>query len=179
MNAATPAGAAILLNFVSGPESGGNYNVIYDHHERDPGMVPITTMQLDELLSAQIGWGRKWRSGAAGEYQLMQPTLADAMKGMGLSGSEIFTPDLQDRIGYWLLERRGYAAFKARQLSTVAFAKALAEEWASLPVLAPTQGAHRWLARGQSYYEADGLNHAGVTPEAFEAALSQALAAAT
>ena len=179
MNPSIPAGPAILLDFIGQPESGGDYNVIYHHHERDPGMTPITTMQLDELLSAQIGWGRKWGSNACGKYQCMQPTLADAMRALKLSGSEIFTPDLQDRIGFWLLERRGYAAFKARTLSMVGYGLALAEEWASLPVLAPTKGAHIVLQRGQSYYEADGLNHSGVSPDAFEAALGRALAAAT
>jgi len=176
MNPSVPTGAAILLDFISGPESRGSYTVLFGDHDR--GLPkPITAMTLHDLLSAQIGWGRQWGSNAAGRYQVMQPTLTEAMTGLHLPGTTLFSPDVQDAVGFWLLQRRGYAAFKARTLTTLAFGKSLAEEWASLPVLAPTQGAHLMLARGQSYYAGDALNHALVQPEAVEATLSRALAA--
>lgn len=178
MNSTVPAGAALLLDFIAQPESGGDYAVIFGHHQR--GLPkPITAMTLDELLTAQIGWGREWGSGAAGRYQMMQSTLAGAIHAMRLSGSELFTPDLQDRIGFWLMQRRGYNAFRAKSLGLMSFGKALAEEWASMPVLAATQGAHRPIARGQSYYAGDDLNKALVTADAFETALFQSLNALT
>ncbi len=41
-------------------------------------------------------------------------------------------------------------------------------EWASLPVLTATKGAHRQVVRGQSYYAGDGLNKSLVKPERVE-----------
>lgn len=178
MDKSVPAGAAILLAFIAKPESGGDYDAIFGHHERTLG-VHVTQMTIHDLLTAQIGWGRAWGSGAAGAYQMMQPTLAGAIHAMRLSGSELFTPDLQDRIGFWLMQRRGYNAFRAKSLGLMSFGKALAEEWASMPVLAATQGAHRPIARGQSYYAGDDLNKALVTADAFETALFQSLNALT
>lgn len=178
MDATVPYGAALLLDFIAGYESGGDYNILYGHHER--GLPhPITSMTLNQLLTAQIGWGREWGSSAAGRYQMMQPTLAGLQKTLGLGGSEAFAPDLQDRLGYQLLKQRGYAGFMARQISLIQFAKNVAEEWASMPVLAATQGAHRPIVEGQSYYAGDGLNKALVSAPAFEGALTKALARAT
>lgn len=176
MNPNVPSGAAMLLDFIAKPESRGLYTKIYDNHEAELA-TPITSLTLNALITAQAEWGRRWSSSAAGRYQFMPDTLAGLKPVLGLTGAEVFAPDLQDRLGYALLQRRGYAAFVARTLSMQAFGKALAEEWASLPVLAPTQGAHRMLARGQSYYESDGLNHARVTPEAVEAVLRKVLVA--
>ena len=178
MAATVPRGAAILLDFISGPESHGSYTVIFGNHQTSLPH-PITSMTLDQLLTAQIQWGREWGSSAAGRYQIMQGTLAGLVKSLGLSGSELFSPDLQDRLGYTLLKQRGYGAFMARQMTTVDFAKSLAEEWASMPVLAATKGASRQITEGQSYYAGDGLNKALVSPAAFEAALTQAHAAAS
>lgn len=176
MDSTVPRGAAILLDFVSKPESRGDYNTIIGDHQKTLAH-PITSMTLDALMAAQLGWAKRWNSSAAGRYQIMHGTLTDARPAMKLTGKELFTPDLQDRIGYWLLKRRGYAAFMARQMTTVAFAKSLACEWASLPVLAATKGAHRQIAEGETYYAGDGLNKVLVTPAAFEAALTLAHAA--
>lgn len=59
----------------------------------------------------------------------------------------------------------------AGKISRTEFGKRLAQEWASFPVLAPVQGAHRKLKRGQSYYAGDGVNKALVTPGKVEAVL--------
>lgn len=176
MDATVPRGAAILLDFLSQRESGGSYTVIYGNHQGELPH-PVTTMTIDALLAAQKVWGARWGSSAAGRYQMMPTTLAGLKKTLGLGGTAIFAPDLQDRLGYQLLKQRGFAAFKLRGMSVNAFAKALAQEWASLPVLAPAQGAHGPVARGESYYANDGLNKALVLPGAFEAALAKSLAA--
>lgn len=176
MDASVPAGAALLLDFISEPESGGSYLTLYGHHER--GLTtPITQMTVDALLTAQIGWGAQWGSSAAGRYQLVQPTLAGLRTQLGLTGKELFAPDLQDRLGYALLLRRGYADFRSGKIDRPTFARHLAQEWASMPVLVATQGAHRMLTPGQSYYAGDGLNKALVTPAAFDAVLTRAHAA--
>lgn len=176
MNKDVPAGAAILLDFIAQHESAGRYDVIFGNHQGELGQ-PITTMTIDQLLTAQIGWGHKWKSSAAGRYQIVQGTLAELRRRLDLKGTEKFTPDLQDELGYELLKQRGYADFKAARLPLATFGRHLAQEWASLPVLADCRGARREIVRGQSYYAGDGLNNALVKAADFEAVLQRALAA--
>lgn len=176
MDVSVPHGAAILLDFVATPESRNSYTKIYGDHEKTL-KFPITSLSIETLMGEQVDWARWWGSDAAGRYQAMRGTLADIVPHMGLPWATLFSPDVQDRIGYALLKRRGYAAWMAHQMTTVNFAKSLAEEWASLPVLGPTKGAHRMLATGDSYYHGDGLNAALVSPEQFEKALTLAQAA--
>lgn len=172
-----PANAKALLDFIASYESGptDGYNVVYGHHERSLPK-PITAMSINELLGNQAHWGHEWGSSAAGRYQFMPATLRGLLPQVGLVGSELFSPEVQDRLGYQLLLRRGFARFISRETSQVDFGKQLAEEWASFPVLAATQGAHRPISRGQSYYAGDGLNKSLVTPEKVESVLSSIIA---
>ncbi len=103
-------------------------------------------------------------------------TLSNIEGEMGLSGKEKFDPNLQDRMGFHLLKRRGYEAFLAKKISATEFGKRLAQEWASFPVLVDTKGSHRQIKRGQSYYAGDGLNRALLKPATVEEALSTILA---
>ena len=108
----------------------------------------------------------------------MRATLRDLKEQLRLRGAtQKLDPNLQDRLGYHLLKRRGYEAFADGRLSTEAFALALAQEWASMPVLRACKGAHRTVNRGQSYYAGDGQNRALISPEKFESALAAAKAA--
>lgn len=172
MDRTVPAGAALLLDFIRETEVGRkdrpSYDVIYSHAQ-DKLSKPITSMTLLEL---QIGQADRWnglvKSSASGGYQFMYKTLGGLIEELKLDIHQKFTPDLQDRLGYHLLKRRGYEAFMAGKIDTNEFAKRLAMEWASFPVLEPTKGQKRWLERGQSYYAGDGLNKALVKPEAIE-----------
>ncbi|MBP2237139.1 muramidase (phage lysozyme) [Sinorhizobium kostiense] len=187
MDQTVPSGAAILLDFIRETEVGrgdrASYDVIYGNNQ-DKLPRPVTSMTLDEVEAAQPGWSRRFGSSAAGGYQFMKNTLdaprtlRDIEGEMGLTGKERFTPDLQDRMAYHLLKRRGYHAFIAGKISRSEFGRRLAQEWASLPVLGDTEGATRRVRRGQSYYAGDGLNKALVRPETVEAVLDQAVAAA-
>ena len=172
MDKSIPAGAALLLDFISQRESNGKYDTIYGNHQLSLA-TPVTELNLASLIAKQKMWGNMWGSSAAGRYQFMPATLTGLIKDMGLSGADVFTPDLQDRLAYQLLLRRGYKAFMAGTMDMSTFGKQLAEEWASLPVLADTVGAKGPVRRGQSYYEGDTLNHAGVLPSAVEATLTQ------
>lgn len=179
MDRTVPPGAAILLDFIRGLETGRSdssaYNVIYAN-KQDKLPKPITTMTVAELQEHQTeGWPAK--STAAGGYQFMRATLRDLRKELGLRDGQMFDPNLQDRLGYHLLKRRGYEAFVAGKLSVQGFALNLAKEWASLPVLAHTRGSERQVQRGQSYYAGDGLNKSLVKPEAVEAILASVLKA--
>ncbi|UFX01072.1 hypothetical protein SmedWSM1115_14885 [Sinorhizobium medicae WSM1115] len=182
MDKTVPPGAAILLDFIRETEVGrsdrASYDVIYGHNQAKLPQ-PLTTMTYGEIVDAQKGWSKRFRSSAAGGYQFMRATLIDLAKQVTtISGTDVFTPDLQDRLAYKLLLRRGYAEFIVGKISLVQFAENLAKEWASFPVLAATKGGERKVRRGHSYYAGDGLNKALVKPEKVEAVLKYALEAA-
>lgn len=171
-----PHSAALLLAFIRRVETGRNdataYDTIYGHNQGKLPKLP-TQMTVDEIIKAGPGWTRAFRSSACGAYQFMNATLKDLKKSQGLTGAERFTPELQDRLGYALLKRRGYAGFMAGTISRIEFARNLAREWASLPVLVPTRGGSRNVERGQSYYAGDGLNKALISPEEIEVLLKR------
>lgn len=181
MDPTVPQAAALLLDFIGEIEVGrkgrDGYDVLYGHNQRKLSK-PITKMTVDEVIAAGPGWTRSFRSSAAGRYQFMNATLKGLKSELGLRGNQVFDPNLQDRLGYHLLKRRGYDAFMAGKISATEFGKRLAMEWASLPVLAPTKGAHRQLQRGASYYAGDALNKSLVSPERVEAILKLAKAGA-
>ncbi|WEX86721.1 hypothetical protein PZN02_003046 [Sinorhizobium garamanticum] len=182
MNKTVPAGAAILLDFIRETEVGrkdrASYDVIYANRQNRLKR-PLTTMSFGDVVDAQEGWLKSHGSSAAGAYQFMRATLIGLAKEIpSVKGTDLFTPDLQDRLGFHLLKRRGYQAFVTGELSLVEYGRRLAQEWASLPVLADTRGRQQQVKRGQSYYAGDGLNKALVKPEKVEAVLRQVLAVA-
>lgn len=167
-----PAPAKRLLDFIGSKEAPRGYDTVFGNRmDRMP--KPLTNMTVDEVIAQG-----KWRtdtfgSSAAGRYQFMRNTLASLKQTERLTGREVMTPALQDRLGYALLLRRGYAKFMAGQLSVAGFGLALAQEWASFPVLAATKGAHRQVQRGQTYYLGDGLNKVLATAGEVEAVLNE------
>ena len=176
MDKSIPVGAAVLLRFIAKTEVSRIepecYEVIYGHNQ-DKLPRPITKMTLAQIQSAQSGWTKNYGSSATGAYQFMKATLAGLITEMKISDLTIFTGDVQDRMGYHLLKRRGYTEFMSGAISRDEFAKRLAQEWASFPVLNPTQGASRKIIRGQSYYAGDGVNKALVNPVTVETILDQ------
>jgi hypothetical protein len=176
MDKTVPPGAALLLDFIGSIEAPGGYGVIFANRQ-DRLEKPLTGMTVDEVLAGQATWSR-WKkpaSSAAGRYQFMRATLTQLKKELGLRGTQKLDPNLQDRLAYHLLKRRGYDEFVAGEIGITEFGKRLAQEWASLPVLAATKGGSRHVKRGQSYYSGDGLNKSLIKPEAVEAMLERAL----
>ena len=181
MNANVPTGAAILLDFVGSVETGKSgpegYGVIYGHKQGKLAK-PLTEMTVAEVQAAQVRWSKNHGSSAAGRYQFMRATLKELLVTMGIPGSAKFSPDLQDTLGYALLRRRGYTAFAAGAFPIGKFGNNLAMEWASLPVLVDTSGAHRAVARGETFYAGDGVNKVLTKPEKVEEVLAASLKAA-
>lgn len=175
MNSNVPPGAAKLLDYIGRLETGRTdasaYEVIV-FFKQGKLPKPLTEYTIDELLAAQKTWAKNWRGSAAGKYQIIRKTLLGLVEQLGIPGSTKFTPDVQDRLGFQLLNNRGWQAFVSRQVTVGAYALQLAKEWASIPVLVSTQGAHRVVTRGQSYYAGDGVNKAHADPKEFEALLA-------
>ncbi|WP_298967773.1 hypothetical protein [uncultured Methylobacterium sp.] len=176
MDKTVPAGAAVLLDFIASKEAPRGYGTVYgDNQDKLP--KPLTGMTLDEVIAAGPGWTKRFGSSAAGRYQFMRATLQGLKTELRLTGRELLDPDLQDRLGFHLLKRRGYVEFMGGSLSVAGFGLRIAQEWASFPVLASTKGSNRQVSRGQSYYAGDGLNKALVSADAVEVVLLKARAA--
>ncbi len=171
-----PFNAKKLLDFIGDIEAPRGYDTIYGNNQNKL-LTRVTRMSVDQILLNQRGWSSLYGSSATGRYQFMRATLRGLKAEMALSGNERFTPALQDKLGYQLLQRRGFNEFVAGQMSATAFGKNLAKEWASLPVLAATRGRHRLIKRGMSYYVGDKLNKALVHPAKVEAILSLVIGA--
>jgi len=182
MNPNALRAAETLLDFIGKTETGRTgieaYSTIYGHKEGKLSK-PLTDFTLDELLAAQRTWGKNWGSSAAGKFQIIRKTLVGLIAQLGLAGSAKFSIKTQDMLGYQLLKGRGFEQFVDGKLSLKAFALNLSREWASFPVLGPTQGASRAVQRGQSYYAGDGLNKALVSAADLEALLAEVLNEAT
>lgn len=185
MDRSVPTGAALLLDFVYRTDAGAPppkcYDTIFDNRQNHLPK-PLTSMTIGEVIDAQKNWSSRdwvranWKVGpavssAAGAAQFMRDTLVGLSKELSLSGGQLFDANLQDRLAYQLLKRRGIDDYLAGKIDATEFGKRLAMEWASFPVLAPCQGASRKLKRGQSYYAGDGLNKALVAPETIEEVL--------
>src|SRR5687767_14701327 len=111
MDKTVPRKAAMLLDFIGDTEVGRPppeaYEVIYGHnHKKLP--KPITRMTVDELIREQTSFTRRFGSSASGRYQFMRATLLDLKRELGLGGGQIMDPNLQDRLAYHLLIRRGF-----------------------------------------------------------------------
>lgn len=184
MNLNVPPGAAKLLDFIGDTETATKvpdaYGVLYANGQKKL-KKPITAMTLDEVEASGPAWSKRFGSSAAGRYQFMKNTLdapgtlKDIEGEMGLTGKELFDPDMQDLMGYHLLKRRGYLQFILGTLPLKTFALNLAKEWASFPVLEETFGQKRKVTRGQSYYAGDGVNKALVAAADVEALLAEVL----
>lgn len=182
MDRSVPAAAAAILTFIYRGESGGDYNKLSGGAERRSG-IKVTNYTIEKLLNEPLlttAAGRKKVgaiSSAAGAPQIIQKTLKALVYRLGLKGTEKFDANMQDRLAYDLLRQRGYDAWVSGRIDTVEFAKRLAQEWASLPVLAGTKnykGVN--IKRGTSYYAGDGLNSANhVSVTEFEHVLNDAL----
>lgn len=125
------------------------------------GTADLENMTLDEVMKAQ----REGRFNAAGRYQVVKDTLAEAAAKMGLGGSEKFGKELQDRIFEYLVTSKRSAIgnyLSGKGASLMDAIGAAAKEWAS--VANP--------ATGRSYYDGVGGNKSSITVEQMERALS-------
>lgn len=146
-----------LLDLIAKHESGGSYTIVYGGKH-----LPLTTMTIGQVLAAQA---KMKVSSACGRYQIIQATLRELVRRLGLSDDALFDEAMQDLLAERLIHNRGLDRFLVGSLSTEDFANNLAKEWASLPVVTPIKGSRRQLKPGQSYYAGDGLNKAFHKPE--------------
>ena len=114
-----------LKRMVFPGESGGDYNALFGYANRPGGQfagVNLTDMTVNQALQfsdpsgpyAQSVRGQIGRVATPmGAYQVVGKTLEAAMKGLGLTGNERMTPELQDQIGMWIYQNQGPGAWEA------------------------------------------------------------------
>jgi len=157
-----------LLDFIAKPESGGDYNIVWGGiNPADRPKRPLVTMTIGEVLAWQDSIDARYRSEAAGRYQILEDTLRGLYAEAGMSLSDLFDAKGQDTLATALLFRRGLKDYLDDKISAEAFANRLAREWASLPLVTGTN-------KGRSYYAGDGLNKSHVSVDAFLAAVRAA-----
>lgn len=116
---------AALLDAISRAEGTRGYNDSFAHQVREE----LTGKTLNEIDQIQAGMSK---SSAIGRYQFMRRTLHGLRRELGLSGEEKFTPELQDRLGRRLLQRRGYDKFMRGEMTRDQFMKNVSTEWAGV-----------------------------------------------
>ena len=160
-----------LLDFIAQPESGGDYNIVWGGIKpQDRPKRRLVEMTIAEVLVWQESIDAKYRSEAAGRYQIMEDTLRPLPPSAGLLPSALFNAKNQDALATVLLRRRGLDRFVSGAISAEDFANNLAKEWASLPVVTGPK-------KGRSFYAGDGLNKSHVSAADFLAAVNSVKAA--
>jgi muramidase (phage lysozyme) len=91
-------------------------------------------MTLDEVdrFQAELAGRSSPASSAIGRYQINRETRGELQKAMGLSGTERFTPELQDRMGRERLKRAGWDDYLAGRITRDQLQTKLAGVWASV-----------------------------------------------
>jgi len=111
----------------------GGYNSV---HIDGPGrgssaVLDLQHMTVSEIMSHQANEDFD----AAGRYQIIRQTMKDVVKGMGLSGKEMFDKQMQDNMFQYLVSSKrpkiwAYITGKTDDLSGAVLAASM--EWASL-----------------------------------------------
>lgn len=113
-----------VKNGIFAGESGGDYNALFGFSNREGGKfanVKLTDMTIDEALafaapSGEYGQTVKGQIGRVatpmGAYQIVGTTLRAAKEGLGLTGNEKMTPELQDMLGGWIYANQGTGAWE-------------------------------------------------------------------
>jgi muramidase (phage lysozyme) len=154
-------GILSLIGQTEGTDRGDGYNETLGYGAYTGGDVNLVGMTLDQIDALQTKMLRhpdnSWNSSAIGRYQIVRKTLRNLRKEMGLSGSELFDEDMQDRLALQLLEGRGLSKWRAGEIDDSTFLTNLAQEWASLPT-----------SKGKGFYKGQ---KAATTPAKVLAAL--------
>ena len=105
-------------------ESGGDYDALYGFSNRPGGAfadVQLTGMTVDEAIQFANPRGPyaqyvKKKIGRVatpmGGFQIVGDTLKQAKQWAGLTGNEVMTPEIQDRLGQAILANQGTGAWK-------------------------------------------------------------------
>lgn len=128
-----------LKSFIVSGETKGNYNLYNVNGSGGKkglgriGSTNLTDMTIDQIRAKNGPAPGQWW--AVGKYQTVPDTFEMAVKGLGLSGSTKMTPEVQERIGTWLIfnkrpKLRAYLRGESNDL--IGAHDELSLEWASV-----------------------------------------------
>jgi muramidase (phage lysozyme) len=155
-----------LLDFIAQQEGAGDdtarqyhFSSAYDvPYLYGPTPKPLTQMTLREVGAFQDDLLQRTGSTAVGRYQFLKKTL-DHLKGaFKLADDDVFTPELQDRLGLALLKEDGLDGYRVDKNKAVQFRNGLAGTWASIPLYGTD------LNRGRKTRASDGEVRAAMRP---------------
>lgn len=149
-----------LMQLIASAEAGSaQYDAVQHAARIKPAKRP-TAMTLGEIYD----WIARTpgQQHAIGRYQFIPATLKRLAKKAGVTRSDLFSPELQDRLAHQLLEEAGFSAMLAKGMSRTDFMNNLAKIWAGLPT-----------SSGKSYYHGIAGNRATMTWSHFEAEMSR------
>lgn len=116
----TEAANSGILALIKRRESGGNYNATLDNGAYTGGARDLVNMTINEVLEMQRQMlahpANTKNSSAAGAYQIVRKTLQGLVSDLGLTGEELYSKEMQDRLAMQLLRRRrgqGLAGLRA------------------------------------------------------------------
>ncbi len=136
--------AGAVLDLIAAAESGGNYDAWHGNAgQRD---VDLSGSAVNEVRELQADLVRSTGGSAIGRYQFLDDTLVTLMGRLGLSGTERFTPQLQDRLALQLARDAGLDRWLAGTLSDDQFGKNLSLIWAGLPLDASNRSAYEGVS---------------------------------
>ena len=99
-----------ILDLIKSVESGGDYNVTLDNGKYSGGPRDLVNMTINEVLAMQKQMlahpDNTKNSSAAGAYQIVGKTLQGLKLELNLTGNELFSREMQDRMAQQLLRRR-------------------------------------------------------------------------
>jgi muramidase (phage lysozyme) len=106
--------------------SGSGYDVVYGYAGTPK---PASQMSLPEVRQQQDKMNGPT---PVGRYQINKDTIDTESKKLGLNGTEIFSPDLQDRMARQLLVGHGWNDFMSGRITGPQFGQKLSPVWSSL-----------------------------------------------
>mgnify|MGYP001595677458 CR=1 FL=1 len=122
LGAVTGAGrSASILDLIAraeGTDQGRGYNETlgYGRFTGNRNLTGMTLDQIDALQTAMLANpANAYNSSAVGRYQITRTTLRGLRDQLGLSGSDLYDPAMQDQLALQLLARRGGSLTGLRQ----------------------------------------------------------------
>lgn len=162
-----------ILTLIRKNESNDDYRAVWGGIAQRDRPANLTGMTIAAVLRWQDSIDARYRSEAAGGYQIMEDTLRGCYRQAGIPDSQLFDEVTQDKLALFLLKRRGLDDYLDGKIDAYKFALNLSKEWASFPVC--TEGVigsrKEPLNAEQSYYAGDGLNKAHVSVDDVIAAI--------
>lgn len=105
-----------IFDLIKRRESGGDYNATLDNGRWTGGPRDLVNMTLNEVRDLQrqmvanpanrAKYGNGKGSSALGAYQIVGTTLDSLIRELGLTGDELYSREMQDRLAAQLLRRR-------------------------------------------------------------------------